>query len=225
MDMIPRNLMRLFIDKQTYLNLVYLGLNAVLGFGYYLTFQVSLALVWGFIVPTLSIFPDLDLVSQLKLTSLILSGILILPILVWIPQLFVLPEQWLANRLLGANIALDRQLWSIHSPLLRPGRLFLAPSTWKRLLYILLKIPFGGISFFVIFLVLLPVIALFGMPLAYLLGFRDLIIGPWRFDTFGKALLALLAGILLAPLSFYGMNFLAKLSGWLAKSLLSVRKG
>jgi hypothetical protein len=56
------------------------------------------------------------------------------------------------------------------SLLLRPWRLFLAASTWKRLLYLLLKIPLGGISF-AIFTALIPAIALFGMPLAYLAGF------------------------------------------------------
>jgi len=143
-----------------------------------------------------------------------------MPSLLWILQLLVVPEQWLANLLLKENIALDREMWSKGSYLLKPGRFFILPSTWKLLSYVLLKIPLGGISFFAVFNVLVPVIALFGMPLAYLAGFHDLIIGPWQFDSFVKAVLACLAGILLLPLSFHLMNLLAKFSGWLARSLL-----
>ena len=217
-----RKLTQVFLQKQTYLNLAYLGLNITFGFAYFITFQVCLLLAWGFISPNASIiasFP-LDWLSQIKLALVILSGILILPVLVWVLQLFVVPEQWLANLLLKENIPLDREMWSKDSLLLRPWRLFLTASTWKRLLYTLLKIPLGGISFFAIFTILIPVIALFGMPLAYLVGFQDLIIGAWRFDAFWKAALAFAAGVVLLPLSFYAMNLLAKFSGWLARILL-----
>ena len=217
-----RKLTQVFLQKQTYLNLAYLGLNITFGFAYFITFQVCLSLVWGFIFPIVPIFTSqtLDWLSQLKLAALILSGILILPVLIWVLQLFVVPEQWLANLLLKENIPLDREMWSKDSLLLKPWRLFLTASTWKRLLYMLIKMPLGGISFFAIFTGLIPVIALFGMPLAYLVGFQDLIIGAWRFDAFWKAALAFAAGVVLLPLSLYAMNLLAKFSGWLARILL-----
>jgi hypothetical protein len=65
----------------------------------------------------------------------------------------------------------------------------------------------------------IPGIALFAMPLAHLAGFQNLIIGPWRFDSFGKTILAFQVGSLLLPLTVYALNRLAKLSGWLASSL------
>ena len=219
-----RKTIQVFLNKQTYLNLAYLGLNSAFGFAYYLTLQVCVLLAWGFIFPNVSIITltSLGWVSQIKLALVVLSGVLIIPILVWVFQLMVMPEQWLANLLLKENILMDREMWSKDSLLLKPGRLFLAPSTWKRLLYLLLKIPLGGISFFAIFNILIPVIALFGMPLAYLVGFRDLIIGAWRFDSIGKSALAFVVGALLLPVSLYAMNLLAKFSGWLARNLLSV---
>ena len=67
----------------------------------------------------------------------------------------------------------------------------------------------------------MPSVALLGMPLVYLAGFQNLIIGAWRFDTIGKAVLAFLAGIVALPLSILGMNLLARLSGWLARTLLT----
>ena len=213
---------RVFREKQTYLNLAYLGLNVAFGFAYYLTFQICLALAWGLVFPNIAVLTSLQLdwIARFKIASVILGGILILPILVWALQVFVVPEQWLANLLLKENIALDRDMWSKNSSLLRPGRLLVAASTWKRLLYMLLKIPLGWVSFFAIFTMLVPVLALFGMPLAYLAGFRNLIIGPWRFDSIEKTALAFLSGVLLLPLSLYAMKLLARLSGWLARILL-----
>ncbi len=222
-----RKATQVFLEKQTYLNLAYLGVNITFGFAYYITFQVCLSLAWGLVSPNVSLLASLtlDWVSQFKLALVILGGALILPILVWVLQLFVVPEQWLANLLLKENIPLDLEMWSKDSSLLKPWRLFLAASTWKRLLYTLLKIPLGGISFFAIFTGLIPVIALFSMPLAYLVGFRSLIIGAWRFDSFEKTALAFVAGALLLPLSFHAMNLLAKFSGWLARGLTPETNG
>ena len=220
-----REIVKLFTHKQTYLNLAYLGLNVGLGFAYSLIYLVCLSIAWGLIFPNIVLLASVDWVAQIKLVLVVLGGVLIVPCLVWVMQVFVVPEQWLANVLVKENIAIDRQMWSKESSLLKPRQLFLEGSTWKRLLYTVLKIPLGGVSFFAFFNVLVPALALFGMPLVYLAGFRNLIIGPWRFDTVEKAALAFLAGVILLPPSLFAMNLLAKFSGWLAKTLLAAPAG
>jgi len=214
-----------FIGFQTFRNLACLLGNIVFGFAYYFILQIGLALAWGLTYLPFSILPSLDWASQLKTAPVILAGLLVLPILVWILQLFVLPEQWLANFLMKADIPLDEALRTKDSNLLQPIRLFAAASTWKRLLHALLKIPLGVVSFAALFLVLLPVLALLATPLAYLAGFQDLIVGAWRMDTFGNASLASLSSFLLLPLTLHGVNLLAKFSGCLAKVLLTDSKG
>lgn len=217
-----RKIIHMFTSWQSCLNLAYLGVNIAFGFTYYLLLQILLGLFWGLIFPTISLkdWFSLDWITLIKLGFVILSGVLIIPCLVWILQLPVVPEQWLANLVLKETIDLDKKMWSKDSSLLRPERLFLVASTWKRLLYTLLKIPLGLISFFAIFNLLVPAVALLGMPLAYLVGFRDLIVGEWRFDSIEKVALAFLSGIVVLPLSIYGINLFAKFSGWLARTLL-----
>lgn len=226
MPTIFHKIIRMFTSWQTYLNLAYLVVNITSGFSYYLILQISLELSWGLVLPTISFedWSSLDWFTLVKLGAVILSGILVIPILVWILQLPVVPEQWLANLILKEKITLDREMWSKESTLLRPGRLFLAVSTWKRLLFVLIKIPLGLVSFSAFFYLLVPSVALLGMPLAYLAGFRNLVIGAWRFDTIGKAVLAFLAGVIALPLSILGMNLLARFSGWLVRTLLTASK-
>lgn len=211
-----------FLQKQTYLNIVYLSLNIVFGFTYYLILQIGLSLSWGLIFPTLSIMSSsaLDWIPRLKLASVVLGGLLVIPSFLAVLQLSVFPEQALANLLLAEKIPLTgTSSKDPHVP--TPWRFLSTAFSWKRLLYVLLKIPLGGISFLALFNLLIPAIAMFGMPLAYLVGFRNLIIGPWRFDTVEKVLLAFLAGLLLVPISLHCVNLLTEISGWLAKTLLS----
>jgi hypothetical protein len=224
MTTIIHKLTQPFARTQTYLNLAYLVVNIAFGFTYFLILTICLALAWGLVYPNILLLASLDWASRFKVAAVILAGILVIPAMIWVLQLFVVPEQWLARLLLKEKFTLDQKIWSKDSYLFKPGQLFVAVSTWKRLSYMLLKIPLGAISFFALFIVLLPALALFGMPLAYLTGFQDLIIGPWRFDSIEKAVLAFLAGILLLPLSLYAMNMLAKLSGWMARALLTNAK-
>lgn len=212
----------MFLQKQTYLNLVYLAVSIGMGFGYYLILQIFLALSWGLIFPNVEILASLslDLLAGLKVAAVVLSGVLIIPLLVPILQLTVPFEQALANWLLDAYIPVDMSLWSRSSILLKPRRLFRSAAAWKRLLFVLLRIPLGATSFYALFTVLLPAIAMLGMPLAYGVGFRNLILGPWRIDSLEKAGLAFLAGVVLVPLAFYGLNLLGYLSVWLARTLL-----
>lgn len=213
---------KLLASRQTYMNLLYLGLNIGFGFAYYITFQVVLALAWGLTFPNAVLLasPTLDWATRLKLTGVTLGGILILPMAIWVMQLMVVPEQWLANLLLKEEIPLDLQMWSRGSILLNGKRFFLSAATWRRLFHSFLKIPLGIISFFVFFTMLIPAVSAFGMPLAYLVGFDHLIIGRWALDTVGKALLACLAGIVLVPLALCCTNIVARVSGWLARVLL-----
>lgn len=222
-----RKILGVFLHKQTYLNMSYLLVNIAFGAAYLLVLYIGLLLSWGVIYPTMSILisNSLDWISQLKLVLVAGIGLLIIPVLVPVLQLLVVPEQAMANMLLKESIPLDTSMWSKKSLFLRPQRFFLEPSTWKRLLFILLKIPLGGLSFTALFLVLLPALALLGMPVAYLLGMQNLIIGMWRFDTLIEALLAFLAGLIFVPLSLYIINLMAKVSGWLARTLLLDSKG
>ncbi|RPI78369.1 MAG: hypothetical protein EHM41_25150 [Chloroflexi bacterium] len=223
---LPRNIFTVFIQKQTYVNLLYLWVNIGFGFTYYIILQVCLSLSWGFIYPNIAILSStsLDFETQLKLSGVILVGLLVIPSLFLIFQLPVVPEQALANLLLKESIRLDTAMWSKDSCFFRPWRLLISASPWKRFLYMVCKVPLGGISFFAFFNVFIPAAALFGMPLAYLVGFRNLIIGPWRFDSVEKVLAAFLSGILLVPVALHGMNLLAKISGLLAKTLLTTSK-
>jgi hypothetical protein len=225
MKTVLRTLTGPFVDAQTFRNLACLVGNIIFGFAYYLTLQIGLALAWGLTGPLFSILPNLDLASQIKTASVILGGLLILPILVWILQLFVLPEQWMMNHLLNVNLPLDTAMWTKDSILLRPIRLLAAISTWKHVFHALIKIPLGVISFAVLFLALLPALALLAMPLAYLAGFQNLVVGVWRLNTLGNAALAFLVGLLLLPISLHTVRLLANISGWLAKALLVNEQG
>ena len=125
---LTRKIFQVFLQKQTYLNMIYIGLTIVLGFTYFLFIQISLSLSWGLIHPNLSILTSftLDWISQLKIASVVLGGVSIIPVLLLFLQLFVLPEQVLANFLLKENLTLDKTIWSKNSLLLKPWRLLVS---------------------------------------------------------------------------------------------------
>jgi hypothetical protein len=71
-----RKITRVFLEKQTYLNLAYLGWNITFGFACYITFQVCLLVAWGLMFPNISILASLSLdwIARIKLVLVILSG-------------------------------------------------------------------------------------------------------------------------------------------------------
>jgi hypothetical protein len=102
--------------------------------------------------------------------------------------------------------------------------LFSNPFAWTSTLYLLLKFPFGLLSFTLALTLIVTSIALILMPLfvgIVPVQFDDNLF--WSVDTFEEALLAALAGVILAGVSVFVLSGLATLWGHFAGIMLKER--
>ena len=210
------------VKTQTYRNGLYLLLTFPLGIVYGTFLMVGWFLGYGLVsAGWQSLFLTSDVLSGLKILAVALGGILVWLLVVatcGIPAWF---EKRLAQWLLGVNFhpssrrsSAGRHIWA------RIWAYLSDPVTWKRVVFIALKLPLG-IAFFTAVIGLLS--AASGMllaPLARLIGYQSFIIGPWRIDTWAETFIASALGVFAVPLSLHVLNGLAFVSAWFASVML-----
>lgn len=215
-------LFRVFAQKQTFLNLLYLLAGFVCGLMNLIIFSVSGALVLGLVtIPAWMISSfSLDPGATLKAVAILLGGLLVIPasLLLWFfPALL---EQKLAASLLNVRFSVTAAWTAVGSPPAALAKYMISRAAWSRFLFGVIRIPLGFVSFVTLLVGLLAAVAFLSMPVAYLAGYRDLIVGQWRIDSLVESLLVFLAALILAPLALHVLNLLSRLSGGLAKFCL-----
>jgi signal transduction histidine kinase len=138
----------------------------------------------------------------------------------WIARQFARLER----RLLGALLGLD--LPSPYRPAIggwwaRLVSRIADPATWKDLAYLIVHFPLGIADFVVAVSVIGFDLALIVAPLSYQAGGRGLDVGLTRVDTLPKALVAMVAGIALAPLAVRLASGFATIHALVARALLT----
>jgi hypothetical protein len=105
------------------------------------------------------------------------------------------------------------------------------PVTWKSLLYLFVKFPLGIATFVIVITLVSLSLAFLGMPFIYEWSefqvgvFFGLGLPEWRIDSLGEALLGVLVGLLLWPVSLHISNGLAWVHAKFARLMLSVYPG
>jgi len=200
MDMFEKNgliykFVKVAFEKQTYLNMLYLLFTFPLGTAYFVFLVTGLSL--GFTL------------------SIIWLGIpiLILVFLAWWEIASF--ERQLAICFLNIEIS-PMAIESVQGKsILEKGILRLKnPVTWKALLFLFIKFPFGILSLIVSVVLISLSLSLLFVPLAYLL---DAGIG---IDSAGEAIMIFFLGVIISFFSLHAMNLLSYLTGKLAVMLL-----
>lgn len=183
---------------QTYLNLAYLLLAFPLGIAYFVFLVTGLSLAAGLLI----IFVGVPILIGVFLACLGLGAF----------------ERVMARSMLHVSIL----------PPPRPPRgpglfaklkaLFGDPITWKSLLYLFLKFPFGIAVFVVLVTAFSVSLALIAAPLTYHTMRMDF--GLWQVDTRDEATVWCLIGVVLLLVSFHLVNGLAFLWGRFAQIML-----
>lgn len=182
-------------EKQTYLNMLYLLFTFPLGTAYFVFLVTGLSL--GFTL------------------SIIWLGIpiLVLVFLAWweIASFERQLAMWFLNVEISPMAIENVQGKSI----LEKGILRLKnPVTWKALLFLFIKFPFGILSLVVSIVLISLSLSLLVVPLAYLLGSGTGINSVWQ------AIIIFVLGVVSTLLSMHIMNLLSYLAGKLAVILL-----
>jgi hypothetical protein len=201
--------LKVIINRQAYLNLVYLFATFPLGVFYFV-----------FLVSGLSI--------GLSLT-IIWVGIPILVVVAACWWMLAKFEYTMANHVLKEElhpIALASREGS--NPWTRFKTYLENPFTWKSLLYLFMKFPIGIFTFTILVTLISLTVFLIGMPMFYLFldNFTTSIsLGPvlpvWQIDNLAKALLCGLIGLLLWPMTLHTLNGLTWLHAKLARLMLN----
>lgn len=209
-------------NKQTLKNMLYLGLGFPLGILYLVLFAVCLGIIAGLLFTPMTIANDhtWGLLTLIRVAGAICYGILTIPILLlilWIPAL-------LESHLAAWLIATPRDERSPHliqkkSLFKTIGRYLLSRASWKNFLFGLIRIPLSLGSFILLISSLSILVALVFMPVIYLLGFKDLILGIWRIDSPTKAAIACILGIIMVPALLHLLNLVVHFHSWLVNWL------
>lgn len=185
---------------EPYRNLLYLGTALPLG----LVYVVSL--VTGF---TLGI-----------VLSVVLVGVLVvIGVIAWsrVLQGF---ERRLANRWLDTAIAEPSRLRP-ETGLLARGKAALSDrATWMGLLFLLLKLPMGVLSFGLLVTTATLTLGLVTMPLYYHLTWIDVTLLWWEIETLAEALVCVPLGMAVGIASLHVTNLAARASGYVAQVFL-----
>jgi hypothetical protein len=207
METAPNPLARffgVFIQGQTYLNMLYLLLAFPLGLFYFIFLVVGLATGLALVIVWVG----------LLLLALVIAG--------W--WAFAVFERQLAIWLLNVDIPpMSRQeprqpgTWPTIVAYLKN------PVTWKSLVYLFVKFPLGLLSFIILVTFGAITLALLTAPVTYQfmpiqVWFTDTLY--WQIDTLGWAVLAFFIGVGLMFVSMHLFNGLAWLSGCFARLML-----
>jgi hypothetical protein len=198
---------RVFLNGQTYRNLLYLFLAFPLGLVYFV-----------FLVTGLS----------LGLSLLILwVGVLVLPLVAvgwWACAAF---ERKLAMWLLAVDIpSMGKLAFSERGEggfVAKAREHFSNPVTWKSLVFLIAKFPFGLLALIILVLLISFSGAFLIAPFTYhffepRVWFTWELV--WEVDTLGEALFAFFLGVWMFMLSLHGLNWLAWLWGRFARLML-----
>ena len=187
-------------SRQAYLRILYLLLAFPLGLFYFVFLTVAL--------------------SAGVATLVIGVGIVILFGALFISRALVVFERRLAASMLGADIpAPQLQRVPVQGFWLRVKRMLGDSSTWKGLVYLLAKFPFGMLSFIVSVTSIAMVGALVLTPVLY--SRVPIQIGFHQVNSLDEALFWSIVGLVLGLVFFYVLTALAVLWGRFAEIMLA----
>lgn len=190
-------------DSQSYRNILYLLLAFPLGYLYFMVYVVSVA--FGIAL------------------SFLVIGIPILFAALVGARYLARFERWQANALLETDIQGPARIQ--HDDLWETAVSYVtAQDTWRGLGFIALKFWLGLISFVLVLVGFVTVIALVTAPVGetelFLLEINDSSVFGWSVDSTIESIIAVPAGILLLFVVFHVCNGAATLSGIVATALL-----
>ncbi len=201
------NFFNVIEKSQTYLNMLYLLLSYPLGIFYFVFLVVGISLGFGLIIT--------------------LAGIPLLILMTFLWYWIGLFEARVTFKMLNINANPEKsQAFKQKTFLKKITTHFTQQITWKSLAYLLIKFPLGIISFILLVTLISVSLALIVAPLFYYLaayipnvGFMvingvQVITRPWQ------TYIISLIGIILLFVSMHILNWLAYISGLLAKTLL-----
>jgi hypothetical protein len=183
---------------QTYLNVLYLLLAFPLGIAYFVFLITGISFAAGMLIIFIG-FPILYLV----LMACRALGAL---------------ERGMASSMLNIRIPPPAAVPA------KPGfwqgfkAIFANTLTWKSFFYLLLKFPFGIVSFVLVVTTLATSVGLILAPLT--IGITTLDFGWWQVDSKDEATVWCLVGVVLLILSMHLMNGLARVWGRFAQIML-----
>jgi len=203
-------LLKVIFNRQAYQNLIYLGAAFPLGV-FYFVFLVS-GISLG--ISTLIIWLGIPILLLVGFGWLLLASF----------------ERFMAIHLLNEDIPEmvrpsneSDDIWT------RFKAYFTNPVTWKSLLYLLLKFPLGMATFIILITLVSLTLAFLSMPLIYesqppfqagiSIGMG---LPAWHIDSLGDALLCVVIGLLLWPVTLHIANGLAWVHAKFARLMLSV---
>lgn len=195
-----RNIFGVFIQLQTYLNILYLLLAFPLGLGYFVFLVTGLALGLGLFITWF--------------------GVIILLLVLGVSWALTVLERELAIRMLGIEIPpMSRGNTVIGQSIWRRLLTHLAnPVTWTGLIYLIFKFPVG-VSSFVVTVVLISVpLGFVTAPIYY--RWAEINFGFWTIDTLPEALALVPVGLVVGIITPHVLNLAAFLSGRFAYFML-----
>lgn len=182
-------------EKQTYLNMLYLLFTFPLGTAYFvflvtgLSLGLTLSVIWlGIPILILVFLAWWEIASFERQLAIWFLNIEISPMAI--------------EKVQGKSI-LEKGIIRLKNPV-----------TWKALLFLFIKFPFGILSLVVSIVLISLSISLLAIPLAYLLGADPGINSAWQ------AIIMFILGVPITLLSMHMMNLLSYVAGKLAVMLL-----
>lgn len=193
-------------NAQTYRNIGYLLLSFPLGIAYFITLVIGLTLGVGFSVIWIGI-------PQLVAMLALCDG-------------FAAFEREMVSGMLGGSIATPRREPPEKQGIWPQLQSYLTtPSTWNSLLFLMLKLPLGIISFVTTVSFLVVTLALIATPLLYQvlpinIGYDMVTRTPIPMTGLHEALIFTLIGLVFGVVSLHALNALAAFYRAIATSLL-----
>lgn len=192
-----------FAEPRTYLNFLYLIMSFPLGLAYFIFLVVgfsagiSTVIIWvGFLILAL-IFPAVWLLIRFeRAQTIFLLG-------------FDLPP-------MSTPVQPDASLWS------RIKAFLINPVTWKGILFLLIKFPFGVFAFTMVTTGLAVGLGFILTPFIY--PFATVNLGSYVVDNLSEALGVAIVGVMIIPGIVHIFNYFAQLAGRFSRYMLADEK-
>lgn len=195
----PRSLVGVVWDPETYQAILYLLLSLPLGVFYFVFLITGFALGLGLAI----VWIGLPILLLMMLSVYGLTGF----------------ERLLAIHLLGKDVTPLREVLPQESAWEWLKGVLTTPATWKGLLFLLLKMPFGIFSFVVTVTLLAISVALLLSPVIILTG-GTVDLGFWVADTLPEGVMCSFLGALLHLIHLHLLRGLAWIWAVLSGALL-----
>ena len=205
---------KVIVNRQAYLNLIYLLAAFPLGIFYFvflvtgLSLGISLSIIWIGIPVLLVVGAGWWVLARFERLMAIHWLKEEVPSMIT-PQSAIQPGE-------------NKNIWEYFKEYLSN------PVTWKSPIYLLMKFPMGIATFTILITMVSLSLAFLTLPLTYELfefqigGFFSPDHAVWQIDTIGEALLGMLIGLLLWPITMQITNGLAWVHAKFARVMLSV---